>query len=149
MYRQTFEIEGTAAWGEADRDPDLRMRAAPFSLAYFCPKCARIWARCKIEGEPWMVTTVACSNCGKFSLISIPGSLWRALDNDFNYALPREVLLREFELHLQWYDRYRQKEEVCVQTTTNQPIEKTVLTPGILAPDSSNKPNPLQGLRRL
>lgn len=148
MYRQTFEIEGTTAWGEAERTLDLRTRAAPFSLAYFCPKCARIWARCKIEGEPWMVTTVACLGCGKLSLISIPGSLWRALDPDFNDALPREVLLREFKLHLQWYDKYFKSEEEC-QISIPLPTTRIPSIPEIQVPASSNKQNPLAGLRRL
>ena len=147
MYKQLFEIEGELL-GETERTREIRTAAAPFSMAYFCPKCARIWARCPVEKEPWMVTTVTCKACGKLSLISIPGSIWRALDDEFNEALPRAVLLRELSLHLEWYDKYFPKEEVWVQTTTqNQEVSTSTLQ--IPAPDLSAGPNPFAGLRRL
>lgn len=100
--------------------------SAPFvprSLAYFCATCGEIWGRVHVEQgeqEPyWDLAHCPCvnhKNRGVLDWSSIPGSLltgrsentkghipvtdWaRAIEH-----LPPEVLRREFDINLKWYD---------------------------------------------
>lgn len=88
--------------GEADRLIDFRTRAAPRGVAFFCPSCGRIWATAQVVGEKWYSVAASCANCDAIDILNVPGSLWIQLNKDFNEALPREILLREFDLALKY-----------------------------------------------
>ncbi len=79
---------------------------APLSYAWFCPKCGRIWAKAAVEGQEFMVMTQPCDLETADNYFIVPGSLWLTLRPEYIQSLPREVLLREFQLHLNHYDRH-------------------------------------------
>lgn len=74
------------------------------SRAFFCPWCVRIWARAWSPGLYCDPTIYPCRNCRKLDgSANPPGSIWVSWDPVWLNALPREVILREFDLHLtQW-----------------------------------------------
>jgi hypothetical protein len=78
----------------------------PCSFAWFCPVCGRIWAKAVVEGQRFMVVTQPCDLEPVDNYYIVPGSLWLTLRPEYTKSLPREVLLREFQLHLAHYDRY-------------------------------------------
>lgn len=96
----------------------------PRSMAYFCATCGDIWARIHVEQgeqEPyWEVCHVPCDKHkvrGVIDWAAVPGSLLSSrVDNkksnlavqDWARAiehLPPEVLRREFDVNLKWYDQ--------------------------------------------
>lgn len=94
---QHFEVEGRS-YGTAERRLTRRFNQKPFGVAFFCPHCGRIWAKCRVEGMPYMVSVGPCRNCGQIGMLDVPGSLYRQLDDEFNEAMPLELLKEEFEL---------------------------------------------------
>lgn len=108
----------------------FRAPFVPRSLAYFCATCGDIWARVHVEQaeqEPyWDVCHVPCENHkvrGVIDWASVPGSLlmgrtentkghlavqdWaRAIEH-----LPPEVLRREFDVNLKWYDNLQTEKD--------------------------------------
>lgn len=82
---------------------------APRSYAWACPKCGDIWARAVVAMQPFMFFSHPCeahSDALPPSLI-IGGSLWLPLQNGFNQTLSRELLIREFQLHLNHVEKVR------------------------------------------
>lgn len=90
------------------------------SWAKFCPICLRGWAHftAVIEGRlkgSHCVEGQLCVDCGREALprpAYVPGSLLeepqtncQSLDLDLLYYLPRELLLREFQIHDQFLNR--------------------------------------------
>jgi len=80
---------------------------APYSFAWFCPECGRIWAKAVVDGAHFMVANQPCEqHKGLPNYFIVPGSLWLSLRPEFIQSLSREVLEREFRIHLAHYDRY-------------------------------------------
>ena len=79
---------------------------APLSYAWFCPNCGRIWAKAEVNGQPYMVMTQPCDLELPTNYFIVPGSIWLTLRPEYLQSLSREVLEREFQLHLNHYDRY-------------------------------------------
>jgi hypothetical protein len=111
---QHFIIEGKYL-GSTERDMVYvhSQKQVPTSYAFFCPKCAALWATCPVEvvpGQPehFMVWTRACKR-HFYHAQEVPGSLWMEWDKDFNAAFPPEVLRWELNRHL---DLYKEKENV-------------------------------------
>jgi hypothetical protein len=110
---QSFFV-GDEFLGESPRGLQHRTNAYPLSIAFFCPSCGDIWARCPVEGSPrsrWRVAFSACERCDRIDILNLPGSLWLPLDTDFQNALPHAALLREFHLALKYLD-YLQSEGI-------------------------------------
>lgn len=78
----------------------------PHGFAWFCPVCARVWAKATVAGERFMVMTHPCDLEPADNQYTIPGSIWLTLRPEFIKSLSHEVLLREFALHLAHYERY-------------------------------------------
>jgi hypothetical protein len=117
-YQQHFFVEGRHL-GTVERLP-IAVHAEfcpPRSTAYFCPKCAEIWARCPVEGHTaglgkWSVEWAVLSlYCRKHSDIHwhVPGSLMNSLDGVFNSVLPEAVLRWELARHFEYYDCLQRK----------------------------------------
>lgn len=102
---------GNQYLGEAPRGLASRTNSPPPSLAFFCPQCGEVWARCPIDNQRWTISHSPCEKCDRIDILTLPGSLWRALDTEFQNALPREALLREFHLALKYLD-YLQSEGI-------------------------------------
>ena len=70
----------------------------PRSLAWFCPRCSIVWARAAVivdkATQRWHVMTTICPFCPSDGF-DVPGSLSLPWDNDYENALPNEVLRRE------------------------------------------------------
>lgn len=94
-----IEIEGED-YGTMLVEGDIRHghEIAPAGSAYFCPSCARVWARVLVEGNRTIPWCVCCAACAAPWHVEQPGSVMKLWDRAFNEALPRKVLLREFEL---------------------------------------------------
>lgn len=111
MTTQHFIIEGRYL-GQATRGLLLVSGGAiiPPSYAFFCGRCAELWARCPVDevpGQPrceWQVWRRPCRKCPPHSG-EVPGSLILPWDSDFNHALPDDVVRWEFERHLEWAER--------------------------------------------
>ncbi|HWI68101.1 MAG TPA: hypothetical protein VNS88_06950 [Nitrospiraceae bacterium] len=79
----------------------------PYSFAWFCPVCAKVWAKATVQGQPYMVFTVPCDlETTVDNYFVVPGSIWLGLWPEFLQSLSHEVLEREFSLHLAHYERY-------------------------------------------
>ena len=100
MPTQHFYIENRS-FGSCERYPLTQQKLRPISYAFFCPVCAEVWARAVIFGVDFFVLHIPCRK-HTYSGIKVPGSLYPAGDADFLAALPREILLRELLLHLDY-----------------------------------------------
>ena len=100
MPEQHFFIGGRSL-GLCQRYPLTAAGQRPISYACFCPVCAEVWARAVIFNEKFFVFHIPCKKHA-YDGISVPGSLWPVGDADFLNALPREVLVRELLLHLDY-----------------------------------------------
>ena len=104
-YLQHFFIEGkhlgTTTRGNVFVHGELQ---APTSVAYFCPKCAEIWARGMVEGSPHC--EVRSVDCRKHPsrVYTVAGSLTSGWDEELNEAFPAEVLRWELERHFNYYE---------------------------------------------
>lgn len=79
-------------------------------ILYVCPRCAKTWAVFKVEGRDYALEPGLCEAHPPEAFPSlttmIPGSLWRPWNERHLSAAPREVILREFLLHLDFFERY-------------------------------------------
>lgn len=85
-------------------------------LAYFCPSCARTWARVEIGWLDWMAARIPCADCGPISGYSgAPGSflkplVWwdhangRSLADQLVHA-DKTLLNHETEVHMKWLQK--------------------------------------------
>lgn len=72
----------------------------PEPIAFFCPYCGEVWARCYPHGSSrrfWHVLAGPCDTCSV-------GSLWLGWMPDHNAALSREALEREFLIQYEEID---------------------------------------------
>lgn len=106
--KQLFFIEGKLL-GETVREKvDWNGQwAPPVSALFFCAVCGEVFAKCPVVLEDgtnsqWQSYRKVCARHGGDRVLGEdpPGSLWLSWDRDFLKALPLEVMLREFELHL-------------------------------------------------
>ena len=106
QYQQHFLIEGkhygTALRGSVTVHAELQ---PPDSLAYFCPVCAEVWARCPVETGrgtiPFHVLTMPCRHHPTHGL-AVPGSLWINWDGAYTDHFPENVVRWELERHLEF-----------------------------------------------
>jgi len=110
MPTQTFYIEGKYM-GEANRaihKDASGISYYPTSLAFFCTKCGDTWARIVVNKSDFRVEY---GDCRKHEVDSLrisgerPGSLYRPWLSYLVDDLPIEVIRREFNLHLKYYER--------------------------------------------
>ena len=105
-FRTEFFI-GNEYLGCGFQARDDRLQAIPRSIAYFCPLCGEIWARAVVQGsDRWSVSHSDCTRCGRWSLISVPGSLWHSWDPNLTQSFSEPVLRREWGLAAEFYQRY-------------------------------------------
>jgi hypothetical protein len=99
-----FQIEREHSFGAAGHTAR--------SYCLVCPSCLSIWAKFRMEGDPfcWPVAQF-CRRCPVFAdgLRPVPGSLLiqhglDTIDDSLLLALPEELLIREFTLHLEALD---------------------------------------------
>lgn len=111
MSTQHYFIRGKY-YGSAERQPVYHHaeRCNPTGLAFFCPFCGEVWALCPVEGQPFNSYNSPCekhkrtdelgsSSLGRITRLEVPGSLLLPFDPEWNDALPRELLAREFLIH--------------------------------------------------
>ena len=103
MPEQFFFIEGRG-YTPCQRGPRTVTQQRPVSFAFFCPVCAEVWARAGIPDERFFAFHVPCRK-HTYDGVKVPGSLYACGDVDFLKALPADVLLREFLLHLDYAER--------------------------------------------
>lgn len=104
QFTQQFFVEGRYL-GEAPRSLIFAQETPqpPIGYVFFCPVCGELWAVCpvvKANGSlrGFFAWTRLCRKHPP-SGNQIPGSIWITWEEDFIKAFPRDVLLREFELH--------------------------------------------------
>ena len=89
-------------------------RGWPKSTIYFCRKCGGVYATAEVlvngHQQDWTSHTGLCEECvDPHSLLAVPGSIWSpGIHPERNAILPRLLLLREFKLHEEWYDKRNQ-----------------------------------------
>lgn len=69
-----------------------------FGKCFFCPKCGELWAGAQVQEQDTFIEHMLCDRHEPTATAPVPGSLWLSWDNDWNAALPVEVLEREFLL---------------------------------------------------
>lgn len=79
-----------------------------FSLAYFCPKCAEVWARIAVRTEAnrdlnFVPLQAACRNHSDYW--SVPGSLTYGRYNELLSSLPLPAMLHELKVHITWAEK--------------------------------------------
>lgn len=99
-----MQIEGEFRRGEF---------APPSGYAYFCSTCGRVWARVVVTARPFSVWSLTCEKCPRSHSLEVAGSLFLSWERPFNDSLPREVLLREFEIG---YENWKREEE-CLESS--------------------------------
>jgi hypothetical protein len=80
----------------------------PSPYALFCPGCVRIWAKMPVEGSNrnWMVFTVPCEEHPEAELpYKLAGSVLFDWDSEILRLLPPEMVKREFELHMRYWEQ--------------------------------------------
>ena len=81
----------------------------PQSLAFFCPVCADVWARCPVTSNntgavsDFQVYKLHCRKHPPRHQQQVAGSLFLSWDNELSNAFPPEMLRRELLLHLDLY----------------------------------------------
>lgn len=106
-YSVFFELNGERV-AESLAEPALMPgEVRPFdSMAFFCSECGEVWARVHVPGRYYVPMSVDCEKHAARSPFHFPGSLWISWLPEYLACLPREVLLREFNLHLQHFESY-------------------------------------------
>lgn len=113
-YSIHLTLEGT---NHVVERPDHYLGWPVYSTAFVCPFCLRLW--CVITNEekadPYHIQGASCRECppGHWILNPVSGSI---LDNstfssgpdiDLFEALPEPLLKREYDLHIQHFERYQ------------------------------------------
>jgi hypothetical protein len=106
---QHFIIDGKY-FGQSERQLERvhETYQVPWSLAFFCPDCGEVWARCPVTvDDVQQKFRVLQSPCKKHQALHwLPaGSLTLSYDEDFSNAFPFEVLQRELLLYLDWAEQ--------------------------------------------
>ena len=110
LYPVRFEVEETPMG--TGMSPSVLCHneiQAPNSYAFFCPNCGRVWAKADAgngQASTWVVQTHPCDLEPTTNYFQVPGSIWLPLRPEYIQSLSRQVLEREFQLHLNHYDRY-------------------------------------------
>ncbi len=96
----TLYIEHNRVIGQGEGSPWFNPHAKYGRTAYLCPKCGEVWARVETGSGEWTSVRQSCRLCPPFAN-EVPGSFllswnWQMQLQDF----PKEVLAREFLLHL-------------------------------------------------
>jgi hypothetical protein len=105
---------GDTSLGKSQIDSEYRDASIhlPWSVAYFCPVCGEIWARCRVTHEgslrDYMVWTRKCANHSTPFFYEFPGSMWLDWDHKWQEAATMPLLIREFELHARHWEDYDQ-----------------------------------------
>lgn len=99
----------TEAHGCANPPPAKHCLFA-YGIGWFCGACGDLWARrvcwdpVNRKVAPFVVYSSRCERCPTQTM-SPPGSIWSTLDNGEISVLPLPVLLRELQLHMDFYER--------------------------------------------
>lgn len=137
--RLVYELDGQRYYGPAFLVPPVIWGQR--RTAYFCPKSARIWAKCWLETEDltypversWYAETVPAEGQSRYTPGRVPGTLCSDLMDIL--TLPDALLLREFNLLA--------KEHYLEQTTPSTPVQqKERTTPQ--SPQQHGTQEPLQ-----
>lgn len=77
----------------------------PYSYAYCCPTCGEVWCRYGVEnpGTQWSFLRRECR--AHATGLTIPGSIWIGYDPEFTSLFPADLLKRELELHIAFFDK--------------------------------------------
>lgn len=101
-------------------------KCSPRSIAWFCPKCGDIWARCATisigvnKTSEWSTITRICGSCGSsinLSKLQPPGTiidsylLWNEQANIDD--LPEKLILNELNCELNAVIRRMENETAC------------------------------------
>lgn len=107
--RALFEVEGKPC-GEAEFEAfeSQGKWREPNSHAFVCPVCASVWAKIIVEGKDYLVWRTNCPKHLSKSFYDPAGTLWMPLEVGVVDKMPRECLLREFQLHLENAERHGQ-----------------------------------------
>lgn len=101
-----FIVNGEViARGNVSHDDVHGQPFPPDSFAYVCPFCGDVWAKVKVEGRPFVSWLISCESHPPPYAGVVAGSLWLGWDRAFNLCLPREVLVREVEMHIKHFER--------------------------------------------
>lgn len=77
----------------------------PRSVAFFCPSCARVWARIIVGDQLWHPVSIPCRkhHCSPY----LPGgSIWLPLRPELNHKLPPQALRYEMLRGLELVEQY-------------------------------------------
>jgi hypothetical protein len=108
----SFTIEGDP-FGSGDIAPEFRGTRNNIlwtkSKAFCCPKCGRLWASAAIDSiKEWEFLVSICEKCPSQYFTIMPGSIQIEYEKEYQEALPREVLLREFWLALKRAEEFKE-----------------------------------------
>jgi hypothetical protein len=104
---QHFIIEGKYL-GHASRVVEVTALRCPPSYGFYCMGCGDVYAKCPIEGQPWVYHQRTCRKCRLYNSPAtngLPGSIQLPWDEEFTEAFPLPVLRWEFERELEYYDK--------------------------------------------
>lgn len=105
-YHRHFIIEGRHL-GTAEIAEEIihGTLIAPVPFAYFCPKCAELWARFPIEGsvKNWQVYHQPCRK-HSHDWFSPAGALFLSWKPEFLETFPDEAVRWEFERWMNFYE---------------------------------------------
>jgi hypothetical protein len=78
----------------------------PWPYVVFCSECGEIWARMPVDGSEreWGVLGRHCEAHSHFSR-EVPGSLIADWEPEFFKSFSREMIEREFKLHMNYWER--------------------------------------------
>lgn len=116
----TYPLHQTIFVGNRSYPPQLRgtlrvheERWPPASYAWCCPVCGEIWARAVVRGRDFQFLTHVCEahEDPQMPSLLVPGSLLMPWDENFNAALGSDLWLREFTLHFNHAQRYKETAE--------------------------------------
>ena len=115
MYEQLAYI-GDRLLGSFQRPATIvhAERQPPYSLAYFCPECGDIWARCPVfdsngRRTKWEIGGGYCMLHPGPSPFTVAGSLLLSWEPEYSallLTLP-EVVKWEFDRHMEFFERRR------------------------------------------
>lgn len=77
------------------------------SIAHYCPSCGEVYSRI-VMGRQWQFRAGCCKTCPPGGDYTIPGSAWTSIPQ-VDEALPDAALRQEFDRHLEWFDKQREK----------------------------------------